>query len=583
MPETRRIPTSRGTDRPTFRIFTDGNEIDPSLQILGIRVSKSVNRIASAQLMILDGDPATGDFPASGNDAFVPGKEIEIKAGYHSDDNPIFKGIIVKLGVKAFENKPSLFRVECRDQAVKLSLKRKNRYFYEITDSELIEELAREKSLEVEAESTSHTHAELLQFHATDWDFLVSRAEANGLLVTTEDGKLVASPPDLSQDPNLSLEYGGNVLDFEFETDARQQYAAVESFSWDAANQEALQLEGNPPSGTLPGNLSPEDLAEAMDLDSYELRHGGQLKDTELQAWADAQLLKSQLAKVRGRVRIQGYGDIKPGQVVEMLGVGPRFEGKVLVSGVRHEINVQNWETQLELGLSTRWFAQEHPDMVAQQAHGLLPAINGLQIGLVTALESDPEGEDRVQVRLPIIDAAEEGAWARIASLDAGDNRGAFFRPEIGDEVVVGFLNDDPRHPVILGMLNSSAKPAPVTAADDNHVKGFVTRSEMKMLFDDEKKAFTLETPGGKLISVDEDAGEIKLEDENGNKVVMDSSGITIESASDLTLKAAGDVTVEGTNVEASANANFTASGSAGSELSSSATTVIQGAMVQIN
>ena len=37
---------------------------------------------------------------------------------------------------------------------------------------------------------------------------------------------------------------------------------------------------------------------------------------------------------------------------------------------------------------------------------------------------------------------------------DAGENRGSFWRPEIGDEVVLGFLNSDPRDAIILGMLN---------------------------------------------------------------------------------------------------------------------------------
>ena len=76
-----------------------------------------------------------------------------------------------------------------------------------------------------------------------------------------------------------------------------------------------------------------------------------------------------------------------------------------------------------------------------------------------------PDGEDRVQVRVPVINSQDDGLWARVATLDAGENRGSFFRPEIGDEVVLGFLNDDPRDPIILGMLNSSAKPAPITAS----------------------------------------------------------------------------------------------------------------------
>src|SRR6185295_20278043 len=134
-----------------------------------------------------------------------------------------------------------------------------------------------------------------------------------------------------------------------------------------------------------------------------------------------------------------------------------------------------------------------------------------------------------ILVKIPVIDNKAQGIWTRVASLDAGNDRGSFFLPEIGDEVIVGFINDDPRDAVVLGMMNSSAKPAPLTAADANDKKGFVTRSNMQMIFDDKKKSFTLQTPAGKQIVVDEDAKLMKLEDENGNKITMDSNGISIE------------------------------------------------------
>src|SRR3546814_9649239 len=120
-----------------------------------------------------------------------------------------------------------------------------------------------------------------------------------------------------------------------------------------------------------------------------------------------------------------------------------------------------------------------------------MPAIQGLQIGVVTGLEGDPEGEDRIMVRLPTINKDDEGIWSRISTLDAGKNRGTFFRPEIGDEVIVGFINNDPRFAVILGMCNSSEKAAPMPRSDDNHEKGYVSRSEMKMIFKEEKKTIT--------------------------------------------------------------------------------------------
>jgi uncharacterized protein involved in type VI secretion and phage assembly len=213
----------------------------------------------------------------------------------------------------------------------------------------------------------------------------------------------------------------------------------------------------------------------------------------------------------------------------------------------------------------------------------LLPAIKGLHVGVVSQLQEDPDGEDRILVKIPIINAEEQGIWCRVSSLDAGENRGSFFRPEIEDEVIVGFINEDPNQGIVLGMLHSSAKPAPIVAADENHEKGFVTRSEMKVMFNDDKKSITIETPAGKVITLDEDQGVIKLEDENSNVITMNSDGISIESAGEIKMKASKDVSIEGMNINIKASAQLKAEGSAGAELSSGATAVLKGSLVQIN
>jgi uncharacterized protein involved in type VI secretion and phage assembly len=243
----------------------------------------------------------------------------------------------------------------------------------------------------------------------------------------------------------------------------------------------------------------------------------------------------------------------------------------------------------VQFGLSPELFTEVY-NLRPLPAAGLLPVMSGLQMGVVTALENDPDGEDRIKCRLPLISANDDGIWARLATLDAGKNRGTFFRPEIHDEVVVGFLNDDPRYPVILGMCHSSAKPAPEPAKDDNHHKGYVSREKLKLTFDDDKKVLTVETPGGNKIVLSDDAKVITLQDQNSNKMTLDDNGIKIESSKDLILKASQDVKLSGTNTELSAQSAFKASGSSTAELSGaqtkidgSAMTVIKGGMVQIN
>lgn len=583
MSEDRRIDTPGPSDRPSFTILSNGSPVSAEYQIEAVVVTRAVNRVASADIFVLDGDPAAETFPASNATDFVPGAEIEIQAGYHGSDESLFKGLVVRHGVKALQRRPSVLHVECRDAAVKLTVGRKSAYFYEQTDSDAIEQIAGAAGLATDVEATSVTHKQLVQFYATDWDFIVSRAEANGQVVVTADGTLVVRKPDPSAAPAVSLRYGGNLLEFEAVMDARTQYAGVKTLAWSPADQAMVEADAAAPSAVAPGNVTSDDLAAVIGLPELTLTHEGQLTEQELQAWADGARTRSAFAKVRGRARAQGFPAIVPGDIVELAGVGDRFAGSAIVSGVRHEISTKNWETDLTFGLAAEAFAAGEHDIAEPGANGLLPPIGGLQLGLVTALEGDPDGEERIQVRIPAIDPGGEGTWARLATLDAGDGRGVLFRPEIGDEVILGFLDRDPRNPVVLGQVHSSAKASPIAPSDDNHEKGIVTRSGIELKFDDDKQVVVLKTPNGNTLTVSDEDGGLKLEDENGNTLTMDSSGLTLESASDITLKATGDVKVEGSNVEAAAQAQFKAEGSAGAEVSSSASTTIKGSLVQIN
>ena len=583
MGDDRQIPTPRPADRPTFTIKIDGSDVNSEYQIQAVIVTREFNRVARAEIRILDGDAATEAFKASDAEDFLPGKQVEILAGYHGEEEPIFKGLVVRHGIRVYQHKPSVLRVECQDAAVKMTIGRKSAYFYEVTDSDVIEQIAADAGIDTDIEATSVTHRQMVQFYATDWDFVVARAEANGKLVATRDGTLTVKAPDPGGDPVLTLTYGGNILDFEAAMDARRQYAAVQSFAWAAADQEMTEIDAADERSVSPGNVDSGDLASVVGLDAFALKHGGELADDELQAWADAEQVKSLFAKVCGRVRIQGFAGVYPGDIVEMAGVGERFTGNALVSGVRHEINTKNWETDIGFGLSTDFFGSRVRDVTEAPAAGLLPAISGLQIGLVTALEGDPDGAHRVQVRIPMIDPAEEGIWARVSTLDAGDGRGTFWRPEIGDEVVLGFLNDDPRAPILLGMMHSSAKPAPLEGADDNHEKGIVTRSDIKVMFNDDTVVVFIETPNGNTVTLSDDKGGIFMKDENGNTLTMNADGITLKSAADITFIASGDITSQGTNITSAASAELKGEGSVVAELSSGGSTVVKGSVVQIN
>jgi len=582
------IPTPATPDVCTVAILVEGQEIPGEYQVQAVSVSLELNRIPSATIHLKDGEASQGKFKASDTDLFVPGKKIEIQLGYRSQNESVFKGIVVKHAIK-IRKTGSMLIVECRDESMKLTRGRNSRYFVDKKDSDIMQEIIDLHGLQHDVVTTDAALKEVVQYDATDWDFILCRAEANGCVVITEGGKIRIVRPDVAGSSIVTVGFGTTVLELDAEIDARLQSKGVKAKAWNATDQEVIETEAAEPSTTENGNLDPDTLADVVGGDAHELRHGGKVSEPELQAWADGYLLKERLAKVRGRVKFQGLATVLPGTVIEVTGIGERFEGKMYVSGVRHSVSDGNWETDAQIGLSTATFAETFP-VSALPAAGLLPSVHGLQMGVVTALENDPDGEDRIKVRIPMISASDEGIWARLSTLDAGKERGTYYRPEIGDEVVVGFLDNDPRYPVVLGMCHSSAKPSPEPAKDDNHLKGYVSREKMKMTFDDEKKIVRIETPAGNRIALTEEDSGIVIEDQNGNRITMDADGIVVESVKDLKLKAAKNVVVEGLDMELKAQTGFKASGSASAEISGasttiqgSATTVIKGGLVQIN
>ncbi|MDH4322540.1 MAG: type VI secretion system tip protein VgrG [Betaproteobacteria bacterium] len=564
MPEARTLPIPAA--HREFTVKVAGRALGREHQLAGVYVTKAVNRISAARLVYLDGSASASDFQLCNAPTFVPGAEVEILAGANDDPVPLFKGLVVRQGLRVRGRGASQLVVECRHASSRLTVGTKNAFFFAQKDSDIISALLDAAGLDAVVDATTVSHAQQVQFRASDWDFLLTRAEANGKLVFTNDARVEVRAPRLSGQPVCTLQYGATILELDAEIEARSQYAAVKSLTWDPAQQAMLEKEAADPGIDGPGNLTSSDLAQVAALPSYELRHAA-LAEDEAQVWADAQWMKSKMSKVSGRAKCEGIATVNPGDLVELSGVGERFSGTVFVTGVRQDFDAgQGWKTHLQFGSLDRWAAQEHA-VSPPKAGALLPAVNGLQIGTVASNE-DPDGEHRVRVRLPLVDAQADGVWARVASLDAGEDRGFFFRPEIGDEVVVGFLEDDPRRAVVLGMLHSSAKAAPLQASDDNHEKAYKSRAGMRLYFDDDKKIMLLETPAGNRMTFSEEARGVKLEDQNGNKIELTPDGIRIESPKALELKGGTQLKLEG---------------QAGAELKSSATTKVQGSLVQIN
>lgn len=551
--------TKKETDVVTRKVFINGTAISNEILLSQIIVSKYFNKVASAKMIFLDGSASDRNFSLSNDDKFKPGNTIKIQLGYSGEADTIFEGIIIKHGIKVRQQASSLLMIEAKDKAIKLTMARKNAYHINKTDSDIITDLAGDLSKDIDP--TTFSNKQLVQFDTTDWDFIVTRAEANSMLVLTDDGKLIVKKPSTSGTPVLTATYGSDIWEFEAEMDARKQVKQITSHSWDYTKQEIEESDpgtsdfkdpaGSAASGGLAGAISGAlggaagssqiDLGAVLGAE-LELNHSGHLTENQLQDWSDAYTLRNHLLRTAGRVRIQGKAAVKPGNLITLAGVGDRFNGNVFVTGVMHHYE-GGWQTDIQFGWRDDWFYKKE-DVMNKPASGLLPGVNGLQIGVVLDVDDKEEGgQYRVKVHVPVITSGNEGIWARVATLDAGDSRGVYFRPQVSDEVVLGFLNDDPREAVILGCLHSKdSKKSPLPEEEGKLQYGFVTKEKMKLIFDDSNKRITIiatTASGEKSIIMNDDSGALIMSDENQNTIKMEASGITIQSAKNVTIKGA--------------------------------------------
>jgi uncharacterized protein involved in type VI secretion and phage assembly len=174
---------------------------------------------------------------------------------------------------------------------------------------------------------------------------------------------------------------------------------------------------------------------------------------------------------------------------------------------------------------------------------------NGVLIGTVLDLK-DPEKLGRVRLQLPQY-ADEPTDWARVASPMAGKDRGFFFQPEVGDEVLVAFENGDPRRAYVLGALWSKVDMPPKRDGKDadNNLRLIQSRSGHRVVLDDTKGAETIEIThkNGKNRIVITDQ-KIEVIGESGDMTISAPKGTLKIDAMTIDIKAKTTMSVDGGN-----------------------------------
>lgn len=231
----------------------------------------------------------------------------------------------------------------------------------------------------------------------------------------------------------------------------------------------------------------------------------------------------------------------------------------------------------------------------------------GITIGIVTDIK-DPDKKNRVKVRLlNRTDSTQETDFIRVMTPMAGKEYGMFLLPEVGDEVLIGFVDGDFSDPYVLGSLWNTKAPAPVTVQDGKNERRTVksktahqlefndgeeapgltlaTALESRLAMNDKEKTITVTDKAGEnYLKIDINGGSVTLEGKT--KLVLKCGGAFIEldgSSNAISIKTSGNITIDGQQVDVSGKSAVSVKASGQLNLEASGAANLKGAIVKVN
>ena len=591
-------------DKPlSFDVSINGSSIKSEYSVIKINVDKAINKLSRAKIYISGGDAHQNTFDESEDSNFAPGKSVEVKLGYDQDNEVVFKGIVEKLGISlkngfATKSWQSLLVLDCVDKAVKLTNSYTSDLYEKKKDSEIFSTLIRKVSgLKSVITATTVTHPFLPKYNSSDWDFILSRAKLNGLVVLNSDNEIKISKPSKTVSlPELTITNGESTINFDAQIDSSTQLSSIELDSWNPYTNKNNKSKSVEPTLVANSIMTGKKLSTPTSASAITINIPQTTEVSELKAISNALLQESRLSRIVGKAKFKGVNNIDIGSVVGLFGFGKNFDGKIYLTAISHQIESGFFTTNIEFGLNKNHFTSKDIDKSS-----IITPINGVHIGTVKKIDADPLNQGRIQVLIPALKSTGQGIWAKLSHFYTSAKAGSFFIPEVGSQVIVSFIANDPRHPVILGGLYTKTKEPYTKLKKDNALKAFVSKSKLTLEFDDKDKKITISSPKKNSIVISEKAKGITITDQNKNSIKMSDAGIALTSKKNIKITSSGSVTisgskgvtvngkagagvkVSGSKVNIAAKTSLTAKGGSKAGLTASGKVTIKGATVGIN
>jgi phage baseplate assembly protein gpV/phage protein D len=428
---------------------------------------------------------------------------------------PLFSGQVTAVEYGYHPSTGHEVRVRAYDALHALRKRQPIRAHVQVTLESLARELVADLALTVEAGGPGPVWQRLIQHTQSDLDLLVDVAARCGAYLAVRDTTLHLLTLEGIGTP-LPLRIGESLLEARIEVNTDPACRSVSAMGWDPSRVETFQATADR------ARAGRTDLNEAAPDRLGAPGHrtlADEIATTEDQVTAAAQAELD--ARVAREIVLRGLalGDVRlvPGARVQLSGPTPPFAGEYVLTRARHSIDRQR-------GYLTE--ISSEPPAARGKPRGAIAAF-----GIVTRID-DPDQLGRVRVRLPTYGDLET-EWMGVLTPGAGAGKGLVTLPDVDDQVLVLFPQGDPASAVVLGGLYGTGAPP-----DSGLVEGVVAR-------------YTLLTPGGQRVQLDDARKLLRLENSEGSYVELTPGRVVLHAETDLLIEAPGrSIVVQGQAID---------------------------------
>jgi uncharacterized protein involved in type VI secretion and phage assembly len=443
----------------------------------------------------------------------VPGTALHVKIP--GQQEALFVGQVTAVEHCYEPTRGYEIRVRGYDLLHQLRKRQAVRVHVQVTTRDLAQELIANLGLTVQAVEPGPLWSRLIQHRQSDLELLQEVAERCGLYLVLRGNVLHLLTLQGIGEP-LPLVLSKALLEARIEINADSACRSVEAQGWDTSR---VETHTGHASHARAGRAIATEITPARvgASDTHTIVDEGSPNDEHATGIAQAELDRCVAQEITFWGVAEGNTRLRPGAVVEISGVADAVAGRYVLSAVIHSINArQGFLSELS----------SSPPSPRKRARSSVAAP-----GIVTQID-DPEKFGRVRVSLPTYGNIETD-WMGVLSATAGAGKGLMVLPDIGDSVLVLLAHEDPGQGIILGSLYGSQEPPDAGIAD-----GGVRR-------------YTLLTPGGQRIRLDDTRQTIRLENSAGSYYELSPDKVQIHATVDLEIEAPGQrVIIRGKTID---------------------------------